>query len=197
MSEPEVIVERALAVAAGRDDLRGIRAVVTAGGTREPIDPVRFIGNRSSGRQGVALALAAAERGADVTLIVAHVDDGVLDEVAAHPRISISRVSTPPSSPRPRGARHPDADVVVMAAAVADYRVAEVAALKRSKEDAGGPHVSLELDRDRRHPRRARRCARGEARRSSASRPRRRRMPTSCASADVASAAARASTCSR
>ena len=145
MSEPEEIFQRALAVAPARDDLRGIRAVVTAGGTREPIDPVRFIGNRSSGRQGVAVAAAAADRGAEVTLIVAHVDDGVLTDVASHPRITIERVGTAAELAEATRQAASDADVVVMAAAVADYRAAEVADLKRSKEDASGPHVSLEL----------------------------------------------------
>ena len=145
MSEPEDIVEQALSVAGGRQDLRGLAVVVTAGGTREPIDPVRYIGNRSSGRQGAALALAAAERGADVALIAAHTDDGVLDAVTSHARVSITRVSTTAELADATRAAASGADVVVMAAAVSDYRVAEVAALKRRKEDAGGPHVSLEL----------------------------------------------------
>jgi phosphopantothenoylcysteine decarboxylase/phosphopantothenate--cysteine ligase len=145
MSEPEAIVQRALAVALARDDLRGIRAVVTAGGTREPIDPVRFIGNRSSGRQGVAVAAAAAERGAEVTLVVAHIDDGVLTGVASHPLVTIQRVGTAAELAEATRRAASDADVIVMAAAVADYRAADVADLKRSKEDAGGPRVSLEL----------------------------------------------------
>lgn len=146
MSEPDLIVDTALALVTARDlDLRGIRAMVTAGGTREPIDPVRFIGNRSSGRQGVAIAAAAAERGADVTLIVAHVDDGVLTDVASLPRVTVERVGTAAElAAAARNAAQP-ADVIVMAAAVADYRVADVADLKRSKEDAPGPRVSLEL----------------------------------------------------
>ena len=83
MSEPEAILEGALAAVARASsgaggsafDLAGLRTVVSAGGTREPIDPVRFIGNRSSGKQGIAVALAAADRGAEVTLIAAHVDE--------------------------------------------------------------------------------------------------------------------------
>ncbi len=149
MSEPETIVAAALTLVtesdAARDDLRGIRAVVTAGGTREPIDPVRFIGNRSSGRQGVALATAAADRGADVTLIVAHVDDGVLGAAQAHPRIAIELVSTTAQLATATRAAASGAHVIVMAAAVADYRAAEVAELKRSKEEAGGHRVTLEL----------------------------------------------------
>ncbi|MGB4137808.1 MAG: bifunctional phosphopantothenoylcysteine decarboxylase/phosphopantothenate--cysteine ligase CoaBC, partial [Microbacterium sp.] len=73
MLEPEQILEAALAASAPRD-LAGLRIAISAGGTREPIDPVRFIGNRSSGRQGVALAAAAAARGADVVLIASHVE---------------------------------------------------------------------------------------------------------------------------
>ncbi len=145
MSEPELIVAQALALVDGRDDLRGIRALVTAGGTREPIDPVRFIGNRSSGRQGVAVAVAAADRGAEVRLIVAHVDEGVLAEIGPRSRITIERVGTAAELTRATQNAASDADVVVMAAAVADYRVAEVADLKRSKEDADGPQISLEL----------------------------------------------------
>lgn len=145
MSEPEAIVEQALNVAGGRDDLRGIRAVVTAGGTREPIDPVRFIGNRSSGRQGVAVAMAAADRGAEVTLIVAHVDDGVLGDARSHPGITIEHVGTTAQLAAATRAAASGADVVVMAAAVADYRAAEVADLKRSKEDASGTTIALEL----------------------------------------------------
>ncbi|HAN24720.1 MAG TPA: bifunctional phosphopantothenoylcysteine decarboxylase/phosphopantothenate--cysteine ligase CoaBC, partial [Microbacterium ginsengisoli] len=76
MLEPDEILRIALAAVRPRD-LEGLRVTVTAGGTREPIDPVRFIGNRSSGKQGVAVALAAAARGAQVDLILAHVDEGV------------------------------------------------------------------------------------------------------------------------
>ncbi len=76
MSEPDEIVAAALAVSGGSAsrDLAGRRILVTAGGTREPLDPVRFIGNRSSGKQGIAIARAAASRGADVTLIAANLE---------------------------------------------------------------------------------------------------------------------------
>ncbi|MCR8526429.1 bifunctional phosphopantothenoylcysteine decarboxylase/phosphopantothenate synthase, partial [Escherichia coli] len=97
MVEPDEIVAAALAVAAGtaaHGDLAGRRVAVSTGGTREPIDPVRFLGNRSSGRQGAELALTAADRGAAVTLVAAHVDDGVLTAVARHPRITLVRAST-------------------------------------------------------------------------------------------------------
>ncbi len=146
MSEPEAIVEAALAaVSAEGSDLGGLRVVVSAGGTREPIDPVRYIGNRSSGRQGVAVALAAAERGADVVLVAAHVDDGVLDAASALPRVRVVRAGTAAELGAAVEAQAATADVIVMAAAVADYRVAEVSPLKRSKESAPVGGVTLDL----------------------------------------------------
>lgn len=147
MSEPETIVAAALALVPARADLAGTAVVVSAGGTREPIDPVRFIGNRSSGRQGVALAVAAADRGADVTLVAAHVDDGVLTEASRHPRVRIERVSAVDELQAAMTEAAAIADVVVMAAAVSDYRAAQVSELKLSKEDAGGPGLTLELVR--------------------------------------------------
>ncbi|MFC8680827.1 bifunctional phosphopantothenoylcysteine decarboxylase/phosphopantothenate--cysteine ligase CoaBC [Microbacterium ureisolvens] len=146
MSEPEAIVDAALsAVSAEGADLDGLRVVVSAGGTREPIDPVRYIGNRSSGRQGVAVALAAAERGADVVLVAAHVDDGVLDVASALPRVRVVRAGTAAELGAAIEAQAATADVIVMAAAVADYRVAEVSPLKRSKESAPVGGVTLDL----------------------------------------------------
>ena len=127
--------------AAAHDDLAGRRVAVSTGGTREPIDPVRFLGNRSSGRQGAEIALAAADRGADVTLVAAHVDDGVLTAVARHPLITLVRASTAADLESAMTDAAATADVVVMVAAVADYRAAEVAAHKLRKED--GP---LQLD---------------------------------------------------
>ncbi|GAA2989559.1 phosphopantothenoylcysteine decarboxylase/phosphopantothenate--cysteine ligase [Microbacterium terrae] len=137
MTEPEEILRVALA-AAPSADLAGVSVVVSAGGTREPIDPVRFIGNRSSGRQGVAVALAAAERGAEVTLVAAHLDAGVLGDAQAHPRVRIAHVGTAGELAEAMTDAAAAADVVVMAAAVADYRVAEVAPRKLAKEDADG-----------------------------------------------------------
>ncbi|KAF2418329.1 bifunctional phosphopantothenoylcysteine decarboxylase/phosphopantothenate--cysteine ligase CoaBC [Microbacterium sp. B35-30] len=146
MSEPEAILDAALAAAGGRaGDLDGLRIVVSAGGTREPIDPVRYIGNRSSGRQGVAVALSAAERGADVVLVAAHVDDGVLAAASAVPRVRVVRAGTAAELGAAVEAEAGDADVIVMAAAVADYRVAEVSPRKRSKESAGGGGITLDL----------------------------------------------------
>jgi phosphopantothenoylcysteine decarboxylase/phosphopantothenate--cysteine ligase len=146
MSEPEQIFEEALAaVATPAGDLTGLRAVVTAGGTREPIDPVRFIGNRSSGKQGIAVALSAADRGADVVLIAAHVDEGVLAEASAHPRLTVLRAGTAIELRDAVTDAAPGADVIVMAAAVADYRVAEVSDAKLAKEAATGPGITLHL----------------------------------------------------
>lgn len=145
MAEPEQIHE-----AVGRELHRGTDGaasgawLVTAGGTREPLDPVRFIGNRSSGKQGTEVALAAARRGAEVTLIAANVDQSVLAEASAHAQIRIVPVSTTDELERAVSEAAPSADVVVMAAAVADYRLPEVAQQKLRKEEASGP-LRMEL----------------------------------------------------
>ena len=131
MSEPEDIVAAALAVLAKTRDLVGRSILVTAGGTREPLDPVRFIGNRSSGKQGVALARAAAARGADVTLIGANL------EIDAPANLNVVHVGTTAEladAVREASAR---ADVIVMAAAVADYRPERIAESKIKKENQG------------------------------------------------------------
>jgi phosphopantothenoylcysteine decarboxylase/phosphopantothenate--cysteine ligase len=137
MAEPEEIfarVESLLAAAGG--PLTGKRVVVSAGGTREPIDAVRYVGNRSSGRMGVALAEEAARRGADVTLLAANL--GV-----PAPR-GVTLVETPTAADLEREARaRADADVIVMAAAVADYRPAAPLAEKRAKD---GHAWSVELE---------------------------------------------------
>jgi len=119
-------------------DLAGRTVAVSTGGTREPIDPVRFLGNRSSGRQGAEVALAAAARGARVRLVAAHVDEGVLAEASRHPRIEIAQAGTAEELGTAMRAAAADADVVVMVAAVADYRVAEVSHEKLRKEDGDG-----------------------------------------------------------
>ncbi|MEZ5203828.1 MAG: bifunctional phosphopantothenoylcysteine decarboxylase/phosphopantothenate--cysteine ligase CoaBC [Acidimicrobiales bacterium] len=139
LASPEAIVA-AIDAALSEPDLAGLRVVVTAGGTREAIDPVRFIGNRSSGKQGIALARAAARRGAQVTLISTV-------PVADHPGVEVVPVV---SAADMRGAVHaaaPGADVVVMAAAVADFR--PVAVTERKIKKAGGvPEVRLEPTED-------------------------------------------------
>ncbi|WP_417555239.1 bifunctional phosphopantothenoylcysteine decarboxylase/phosphopantothenate--cysteine ligase CoaBC [Microbacterium sp.] len=142
MLEPEQIAERALALIAERD-LDGLRVVVSAGGTREPIDPVRFLGNRSSGRQGTALALAAADRGAEVVLVAANIDGGVLADAVQHPLIRVEHAGTAAELGDAMRRAAEDAAVIVMAAAVADYRPAEVADAKLIKES--GPLESIDL----------------------------------------------------
>lgn len=130
MAEPDEIVAAALA-AVGPRDLLGKRILVTAGGTREPIDPVRFIGNRSSGKQGLALATAAAARGADVTLIGANL------EVAVPASVTVVHVSSTLELADAVASTAGEADVVIMAAAVADYRPESVAGEKIKKETQG------------------------------------------------------------
>ncbi len=137
MSEPADILRAALS-AVSAPDLEGLRVLVSAGGTREPLDPVRFIGNRSSGRQGIALSLAAADRGAEVDLVAAHVEAAVLASAASHPRIRITHVGTTAELQDAVVAAASVADVVVMAAAVSDYRVSEVADTKLTKEGGDG-----------------------------------------------------------
>jgi len=142
MAEPDDIVAQALAVASSASgrirDLEGRRVLVTAGGTREPLDPVRFIGNRSSGRQGIALAEAARDRGAHVTLIAAHV------EVPLPAGIEVIRVETTEQLLQATTAEAERSDLTIMAAAVADYRPVEVAEGKIKKIHAG-ERLILEL----------------------------------------------------
>lgn len=138
MSEPEEIVEVALRTAAGRQDLAGRRILVTAGGTREPLDPVRFIGNRSSGKQGVALAVAAADRGAEVTLIAANL------EVDVPATVQVVRVRSTLDLEKAATSAAETADIVIMAAAVADYRPETVADAK-IKKDVQGDVLDLRL----------------------------------------------------
>lgn len=144
---PAAEAEAALSepAAAGPGDLDGVRVLVTAGGTREPIDPVRYLGNRSSGRQGVAVAAAAADRGAKVVLLAANIDDAVLAEVANRAAVRIVPVGTTAELESAAHAASAGAEAVIMAAAVADYRVADVADQKIRKEDAPGSAPTLTL----------------------------------------------------
>ncbi|WP_405216312.1 bifunctional phosphopantothenoylcysteine decarboxylase/phosphopantothenate--cysteine ligase CoaBC [Agrococcus sp. Ld7] len=133
MAEPHDVVAAAVAVVAGRiadGPLARRRVVVSAGGTREPIDPVRFLGNRSSGAMGVAVATAARDAGAAVTLVGANLDVAVPDGVELVAVETTAQLAAAMEA-------HASADVVVMAAAVADYRVADVSDGKRSKEEWG------------------------------------------------------------
>jgi phosphopantothenoylcysteine decarboxylase/phosphopantothenate--cysteine ligase len=114
-------------------DLAGRHVVVSAGGTREPLDPVRFLGNRSSGKQGYALARTAAARGARVTLIAANTD---LPDPAG---VDVVRVGTAVQLREAVVKAAAEADAVVMAAAVADFRPATYAAGKIKKQDGRDP----------------------------------------------------------
>ena len=125
MTEPEAIFSRARELLGETDTLAGKSVLVTAGGTREPLDSVRYIGNRSSGRMGVALAEEARRRGARVTLLAAN--------LAIAPPAGVEVVETPTAAALARAAKaHSSADIVLMAAAVADY-APEPAAGKRPK----------------------------------------------------------------
>ncbi|MFH5823271.1 bifunctional phosphopantothenoylcysteine decarboxylase/phosphopantothenate synthase [Georgenia sp. AZ-5] len=131
----------AAATPASTADLAGRAVVVSAGGTREPLDPVRFLGNRSSGRQGIALALAAARRGARVTLVAANVESSLLPD---EPGIAVAQVETTAELRDAVRAAAVEADVVVMAAAVADFRPADTAGHKIKKvEGAAPPPITL------------------------------------------------------
>ncbi|MFN8102223.1 MAG: bifunctional phosphopantothenoylcysteine decarboxylase/phosphopantothenate--cysteine ligase CoaBC [Mycobacterium sp.] len=121
----ELLLERGDALP---HDLSGIRMLVTAGGTREPIDPVRFIGNRSSGKQGYALARVAAQRGADVTLIA-----GNTAALADPAGVEVVHIGSAGQLADAVSKHAPEADVLVMAAAVADFRPAHVAPTKMKK----------------------------------------------------------------
>jgi phosphopantothenoylcysteine decarboxylase/phosphopantothenate--cysteine ligase len=126
MAEPDEIAARIEALLGG-GPLAGTRVLVSAGGTREPIDSVRFVGNRSSGRMGVALAEEARRRGADVTLLAAN--------LAVPAPVGVEVVSTPTVSDLAREAlARSDYDIVVMAAAPADYAPAEPIQTKRAKD---------------------------------------------------------------
>ena len=142
LPEPERVVAQALAVltqeeAAGAAQvLSGRHVVVSAGGTREPIDPVRYLGNRSSGRQGVAMAAEAARLGARVTLVAANIEAEVLRDLPA--QAEVVQVSTALELREAVRQAGQDADVIVMAAAVADYRPAQVRSSKIKKHTLDG-----------------------------------------------------------
>lgn len=140
MAEPEEIFRRSRELLGETDSLAGCRVLVSAGGTREPLDTVRFLGNRSSGRMGVALAEEARRRGAEVTLLAAN--------LAVPPPRGIEVVETPTAAAMlDEALARGDADVVLMAAAVADYRPAEPAAEKRPKDQQAW-QVTLEPTTD-------------------------------------------------
>ena len=156
LPEPEQIVSEALAVldrVPGAKDgarageyggaLTGRHVVVSAGGTREPIDPVRYLGNRSSGRQGCALAVAAVEQGARVTLVQAHVASELLE--ALPPSVVVISAGTAHDMLHAVREAARDADAVIMAAAVADFRPVTVAATKIKKQASARVDLDGEL----------------------------------------------------
>jgi phosphopantothenoylcysteine decarboxylase / phosphopantothenate---cysteine ligase len=134
LPDPAEIVDLARLLLARRHalprDLEGLRVVVSAGGTREPLDPVRYLGNRSSGKQGYALARVAAQRGAEVRLIAAHTA-----ALAPPAGVELRHVSTARELRDAVLTATQSADVVVMAAAVADFRPAARAEYKIKKSD--------------------------------------------------------------
>ena len=144
LPEPQAIYEACLAVLSAprrTPDLSGRTVVVSAGGTHEHLDPVRFLGNSSSGKQGYALAVTAVARGARVVLVSANVS--LPDPAGA----TVVRVTSADDLRRAIEARAADADVVVMAAAVADFRPAATVSHKIKKDDAGGVPAPLALER--------------------------------------------------
>jgi phosphopantothenoylcysteine decarboxylase/phosphopantothenate--cysteine ligase len=140
LPEPPELLAAVEAAAARGGDLDGLKVLVTAGGTREPIDAVRFVGNRSSGRMGFALAAAAARRGANVTVVAANV------ALPRQPGVEYVDVSTAAELAAACEERFDAADVLLMAAAVADYRPADAHAGKLKKE-ATGDTLTLALTR--------------------------------------------------
>jgi phosphopantothenoylcysteine decarboxylase/phosphopantothenate--cysteine ligase len=139
MAEPEAILEAVIA-ALHQGDLAGWSVVISAGGTREPVDPVRFIGNRSSGKMGNAIALTAARRGARVTLVTTA-------PAPTHPRISAVMVETAAEMATAVWEAAAGCDVAVLAAAVADFRPADPAPTKLRRA-AGPPEIRLESTPD-------------------------------------------------
>jgi phosphopantothenoylcysteine decarboxylase / phosphopantothenate---cysteine ligase len=137
LPDPERLLARVEAAAGwgGEKPWDGLRVLVTAGGTREPIDPVRFIGNRSSGRMGIALAAAAARRGADVTLIAANV---ALPAPAGVRRIDVETAAELAAA---SSAAFADSHVLLMAAAPADFRPASVSGEKMARRDGLDLHL--------------------------------------------------------
>lgn len=143
LPDPEQIAEFARTIIAGHcvdHDWQGRKVVISAGGTQENLDPVRYLGNRSSGRQGFALAEIAAQRGADVTIVA-----GNTEALPIPAGASVVRVTSTRDMQEAMNAEAADADIIIMAAAVADYRPASVADSKMKKGAADEDLASLEL----------------------------------------------------
>lgn len=124
-------------------DLSGVRVLISAGGTREALDPVRYLGNHSSGKQGYALARVAAQRGAAVTLV-----SGAVSEPGAPAAVDIVHVDSAVELSREMNARAADSDVIIMAAAVADFRPVGVADAKIKKGAEGPAPIELTTNPD-------------------------------------------------
>lgn len=142
LPEPQVIFDAAIALVEGQGDyqlpLAGRTVTISAGGTREPLDPVRFLGNRSSGKQGVALAVAARNAGASVRLLAAHMD------VPPPAGVEVVRVETALQLREAALEAAAVSDVVIMSAAVADFRPAEVSDTKiKKRDDTADPVITL------------------------------------------------------
>ncbi|MFJ5860132.1 bifunctional phosphopantothenoylcysteine decarboxylase/phosphopantothenate--cysteine ligase CoaBC [Pseudarthrobacter sp. NPDC092439] len=162
LPEPEAIFDAAMALVQGRSDyqlpLAGRTVTISAGGTREPLDPVRFLGNRSSGKQGVALAVAARNAGASVRLLAAHMD------VPPPPGVEVVRVDTALQLREAALDAAAGCDVFIMSAAVADFRPAEVSDTKIKKRDGtADPVIALVRNPDILHELVERRNASGDA----------------------------------
>jgi phosphopantothenoylcysteine decarboxylase / phosphopantothenate---cysteine ligase len=141
MPEPDEIMSYVGRLLAEKSGLAGKKFVVTAGATREPVDPVRFISNHSSGKMGIAIARAAWQRGADVTLIAGHVDVPIPQELVTRTASTAREMAEAVSDALP------DADVLVMAAAPADFRPAKPASGK-IKKGQNVPVIDLEQTED-------------------------------------------------
>jgi phosphopantothenoylcysteine decarboxylase/phosphopantothenate--cysteine ligase len=141
MPEPDEIMSHVGRLLEGKSSLKGKKVIVTAGATREPIDPVRFISNHSSGKMGVALARAAWRRGAEVTLIAGHVDIPLPVEI---PTLNVDTVQ---EMSRSVAQNLPTADVLIMAAAPADFRPATEAP-EKIKKGRAPPKIVLEPTED-------------------------------------------------
>jgi len=137
LAEPEEILDAVLALLLGKRDLEGKTLLITAGRTEEPLDPVRFISNRSSGKMGYALARAATERGARVILVTGP------SSVPPPEGVEVCRVRTAEEMRKTVLSRFPRTDALVMVAAVADFRPKQVSREKLKKKD-GGLTLSLE-----------------------------------------------------
>ena len=129
MPEPEALLDEILQEVSCEKDMAGLKVMVTAGATRESVDPVRFLTNHSSGKMGYAVARAASRRGADVTLVSAHA------EIAPPSHVELVQTETARQMFEEVSARAGEQDIIIKAAAVADYRPAEVSGDKVKKKD--------------------------------------------------------------